>query len=275
MSEPVNGLGVGLGVSSVINLAQITVHPVQTVGAPQVLWTAQSVLRLAPGQTRVVYANYVDSNGERVGAVDVAELVAGTDYQVNDEADGSGFDYTSAPSVSVSGVAEATRMAITLGSTAVGALYVTLLQVRGKPLRVYDAVTVEKADTDSQAAYEKRSVELDLAMQPDPTFAQSYCEYLVGRFATPSLMAATVTIRDRAVFGSANVFGLELFDKVIVNDEHVGLETVGHWIRAISVEIVRRRWEVVLHLEAADERKYWLLGRAGFGRLDSETRLAF
>jgi hypothetical protein len=181
------GMTVGLGVDQIINLAQIAVYPVETVGSLQTLWTARSTLRLAPGEERIVYAPFHDANSERVGAVGVVEPAAGTDYTVNDRPDGSGFDYTSDPAFSIDTVIEATRAEFTLGNTATGPLYVTLLQIRGKPIRTYDPVVIEEADSTSQDAYEVRAVMLDLPMQPDPVFAQSYGEYLIGRFKTPFL----------------------------------------------------------------------------------------
>ena len=70
-TNPPNDITVRLDMAQLVNLVQITVYPVETVGSPAVLWTAHTVLRLAPGQTRVLYAPFHDDNGERVAAVDV------------------------------------------------------------------------------------------------------------------------------------------------------------------------------------------------------------
>lgn len=275
MTTPLEDLTIVLDVNGVTNLAQVTVYPVETVGSVQVLWTARTVLRLAPGQTRVVYAPFRDENGERVGAVDVVTPVADTDYTVSEFSDGSGVDYTTAPSFSIGVAVEATRAKITLGNTAIGPLYMTLLQVRGKPLRTYDPVTVEQSDAASQAAYDTRALALDLPMQADPVFALSYAQYLVGRFKSPALSADRLTMRDRDVIGAVNVFGLDLLDKVVINEAASGADGLQHWIRAIGYDLSPGGFAVTLHLERADDRQYWLLGRPGYGALDSETRLGF
>ena len=275
MTTPLEDLTVVLDVTSVTNLAQVTVYPVETVGSVQVLWTARTVLRLAPGQTRVVYAPFRDENGERVGAVDVVTPVANTDYTVSEFSDGSGVDYTTAPSFSISVDVEATRARITLGNTAIGALYMTLLQVRGKPLRTYDPVTVEESDAGSQAAYDTRALALDLPMQADPVFALSYAQYLIGRFKAPALSADRLTVRDRDVINTVNVFSLDLLDKVVVHETATGASGLQHWIRAIACDLSPGGFTVALHLERADDRQYWLLGTAGYGALDSQTRLGF
>jgi hypothetical protein len=275
MSEPVDGLTVTMAVAPVINLAQVTVYPVETLGAVQDIWQARSTLRIAPGQTRVVYAPFRDENGERVGAVDVIEPVATTDYLVNELSDGSGFNYTNSPSFSLATEIEATRAKFTISSTATGPLYVTLLKIRGKPIRVWDPIVVEESDSASQAAYEVRAAALDLPMQDDPVFAQSYAEYLIGRFKDPFLLADQVLVRAREKVGNVNVFSLDLMDKVIVNETQSGATMLQHWIRGVEYDLTAQTFTVILRLERADERQYWLLGKQGYGELGAATRLGF
>lgn len=272
-AAPLDALDVALDAEGVINHAQVTVYPVETVGSPQVLWTARTVLRVAPGQTRTIYAPFHDENGARVGALDVVEPVAVTDYAVNDRADGSGFDYTSSPHFALSAEIEATRAAITLTNTAIGPLYVTRLHVRGKPIRVHDPITLDVGDVTSQVDYEGRALALDLPMQPDPVFGQAYAEYLVGRYKTPALAAVRLRIRDRARIGGVSIFGVGLMDKVIVSDAALGLSAAAHWVYAVEYELAAGCFTVTLFLERADERRYALLDRTGYAELGSTTRL--
>lgn len=272
-AAPLDALDVALDAEGVINHAQVTVYPVETVGSPQVLWTARTVLRVAPGQTRTIYAPFHDENGARVGALDVVAPLAVTDYAVNDRADGSGFDYTSSPHFALSAEIEATRAAITLTNTAIGPLYVTRLHVRGKPIRVHDPITLDVGDVTSQVDYEGRALALDLPMQPDPVFGQAYAEYLVGRYKTPALAAVRLRIRDRARIGGVSIFGVGLMDKVIVSDAALGLSAAAHWVYAVEYELAAGCFTVTLFLERADERRYALLDRTGYAELGSTTRL--
>lgn len=272
-AAPLDALDVALDAEGVINHAQVTVYPVETVGSLQVLWTAQTVLRVAPGQTRTLYAPFHDENGVRVGALDVLAPVATTDYAVNDRADGSGFNYTNSSHFALSAAIEATRAAITLTNTAIGPLYVTRLQVRGKPIRVYDPITLDVGDASSQADFEERALALDLPMQPDPVFGQAYAEYLVGRFKTPALAATRLRVRDRAPIGGVSIFGVGLMDKVIVSDAASGLSAAAHWVYAVEYDLAAGGFSVTLFLERADERCYALLDRAGYAELGSTTRL--
>jgi hypothetical protein len=274
-TSPLEDLEVVLGVDRVVNLAEITVYPVETVGAAQVIWTARTVLRLAPGQTRVIHAPFRDDNGERCGAVEVIAPVATTDYLVNDQPGGTGFNYTNSPHFGISNSIEATRATITLSNTAIGPLYVTKLQVRGKPIRVYDPITIEEEDAGSQDLYEKRALALDLWMMPDPVFGQAYAEYLVGRYKAPALAAARLGVRDRDVIAGVNIFSLDLMDKVLASDPATGLSEAAHWIRAVEYDLQPGGYAVTLHLERADDRKYCLLDREEFAELGTNSRLGF
>ena len=47
MSDPLSGLEVISGVDRLVNVAQLTVYPLETAGALQAIWTARGVLRVA------------------------------------------------------------------------------------------------------------------------------------------------------------------------------------------------------------------------------------
>lgn len=275
MTDPVNRLDVGIGMEQVVNRAQVTVYPVETIGSLQVIWTARTTLRLAPGETRVVYALFRDSVDERCGAVDVASLTATTDYLVYENSDGSGFNYTSDPAFSISMDVEATRAKLTLENSAIGNLYVTHLQIRGKPLEAYDPLTIEEEDTTSQTAYEVRAWALNLPMLTDPVFGKTYAEYLISQFSEPALAAARLVVRNRPTINGVSVFSLDIMDEVRVSDAQTGLSGVDHWVRAVEYDLDRGRYDVTLHLERADNQKYWLLGKVGYSELGSTTRLGF
>ncbi len=272
MSDPLNALDVSLDVDRIVNLAQITIYPVETAGAVQVIWTAWDDLHIAPGTTRVIYGNFRDDNGERVGATGVVAPVSGTDYIY----EYNGIDVTAWAVLTVTATIEATRVKWELENTSGWAtLDVTTLQVRGKPTRVYDPISFEKVDSTSQTTYEVRAQRFDLAMQPDLNFAQSYTEYLIGRFAEPMLVASRIVIQDRPVIEGVNVFSLGLMDKVNVTDAETGLSGAGHWIRAVEYDILAGgNFTATFHLERADDRVYCFLDKAGYCELDS-VRVGF
>lgn len=271
--DPIASLAVALDAGRVINQVQVIVHPVETVGAPGDLWTARTTLRLAPGETRTLAALFRDASGTRCGGVNVVAPQAGTDYTLNERADGSGFDYTHSPSVTVSAAVEATRAVITLVNNAIGPLYVTSLRVRGQPLVAYDPIVFECSDPASQDAYQIRTETWDLALQADAVFGEALASYLIRRRAHPALQAEVLRVRNRAGLDGGHVFGVELLDKVRVSDSQSGLDGVDHRVRRVAYRLDDDGWEAALYLEAADALAGWLLDEPGYSLLEINTRL--
>ncbi|MBN1200611.1 MAG: hypothetical protein JXJ20_02025 [Anaerolineae bacterium] len=274
-NHPVDDLVMQIGIETVVNQAQVKIYPVETIGTAQVLWQSHVSYKIEPGESRVIYANYHDDAGERCGAVNVVTPVAGTDYEVNEYSNGSGFNYTYSSSFDIDVEKEATRTRITLSSTAIGPLYVTKLQVRGKPVITYDPIVIEEEDTGSQGSYQVRQRVFDLPMQSDLAFGQALAGYVIGRYKEPFLYADRVVIRNRDVINGVRLWNLGILDKIEVSDEQTGANALGHWIRAVEYRASAQGFEIVLHLERADDTQYWLLGVNGYGALGSQTRLGF
>jgi hypothetical protein len=272
---PLDDLVVGLDIDSVINVAQVMVYPVETIGTATTLWQSQTVLRLAPGETRVIYALFRDSNGERCGAVNVIAPVANTDYTVNEKQDGTGFDYTLSSSFSLSTSTEATRMAITLTNNAIGPLYVTLLKVRGKPIITYDPLVFEKSDVSSQETYQKRVRLYDLPMQANPNFGETLAGYIIFRCKNPLLRAERLVVQGRDVLDGVNLFSLGILDLILITDSQTGLNSAAHLIHAVEYDLTTGGYTITLHLERADAYGYWRVETENYSELNIGTRLAF
>lgn len=273
--EVPDALDTALDVTRVINAAQVVTYPVEQVAAEGVLWEASSVLRLAPGETRMLSALFRDAQGTRCAAVEVAAPVPQADYRVSEFRDGSGVDYTTAPAFDLAVTVEATRARLAFTNTATGALYVQFFRLRGKPVLAQGPVISEASDAASQARYTKRAVVIDLPMQASAAFGQGLAEHVVRRYGAPAVEAPHVTFRDRDVVAGVNLYSLELMDQVSVTDTASGLDEARHRIIAIEVEAARAARQVTLWLERCDDRTYWRLGRAGRGELDHATRLGF
>ncbi|HEX3050865.1 MAG TPA: hypothetical protein VHP83_09445 [Aggregatilineaceae bacterium] len=272
-ASALSDLKFSLDINRVTNLVQVKIYPVETVGAETELWRATTTLRLAPMQQRVIHALFHDSDGERCGAVDVVAPVPTTDYLVNDAPNGSGYNYTTDPAFSIATETEATRLKITLTNNAIGPLYVTLLRVRGQPVRAYDPITIERSDSTSQAVYEKRARLYDLPMQSDLNFGELLADFLLGRSKNPALAAESLTVQNRDTLSGVNFFSLNLLDKIVITDPQTGASALAHWLRAIDYDLSTQGYTVTLHLERCDEKTYWLLGQSTYSELNTTTRL--
>ena len=260
--------------AAVINSVQATVHPPDVVGALTEIWRAHTALLLAPGSVRTVSAPFRDTNGQRVAALDVADLEMGVDVQVNARRDGRGTDWTASGAVTASMAVEATRAAITLTNASSRPLYVTLLRVRGRPIRTYDPIVVRRDDAGSQSEYGVRTLALDLAMQSDPGFADGLATYVIGQASQPALVAERLIVRDQAEIGGTNLFGVEIMDLIMVSDAQTGLSG-RHRVRAVSYVIEDGSLSAELLLERADDELYWRVETAGAGELGQTTILGF
>ncbi len=270
-NEAVKHGAIDLPVDDIVNFVKVTVYPVEIVGTARDLWTARTVLRLVPGQARVVYGPYRDELGELCAGSDVVDPVAHTDYEVNDRSDGTGFDYTEDAAFSIVTVDGGSRMQFTLTNSATGPLFVTLLKVRGKPVVARDPVTFERSNGASVGKYSLRVSSFDLLMQSDLEFGETYADFLLARLKEPGVFASSVVVEED-IYAGVNVFSLELLDRVSVSDDQSGLSGVEHLIRAVGYEISSVGCRTTLGLERA-ELSHWLLGKEDYGELGLTTRL--
>jgi hypothetical protein len=107
------------------------------------------------GGSKTIVLKFVDpATGKAAGAKDlILPLEPSTDWTANDRRDGLGTDYTYFDSLSFSVAVTASEAQISVRNTALGPLWLTKLQVRGKLITSYDPLQVTLEDTDSQAAY--------------------------------------------------------------------------------------------------------------------------
>jgi hypothetical protein len=265
----------------VYNLVNVTVHPRATAGAVDVLARTTHSIRIPSyalngTYTRTVTLYFRDSAGNVVGGTGlVLPLVAGTDYSINDRADGTGFDYTGSPSFAMGPLdVRGSEVRITFYNYATGPLYVTKLQVRGQAITVYDPLTHTQEDAASQSTYLKRGLTLDLPLSADEVFGEALAYYLLDRFKTPFTNVQQVTLHNTLVIGGVNVFSLDLFDVFSLTDSQSGISAMKCTITGIELDITAADFTLTLHAARADDRVYWNLGVAGYGELDTNTRLA-
>jgi hypothetical protein len=273
-TAPPRALSVAEDMAAVINRVQVTVYPPDVIGALTEIWRAHTALLLAPGATRTVSAPFRDTNGQRIAALDVADLEMGVDVRINTRRDEGGKDRTGACDVTASLAVEATRAAIALTNHSSRALYVTLLRVRGRPIRTYDPIVIQRDGEGSQLQHGVRTLALDLVMQSDPGFADGLAAYVIARSGWPLLAAGRLALRDQTVIGGVNVFAIEIMELIEVRDPQSTL--IGrHRVRAVEYTMEDGALGVELLLERTDDRPYWRLETVGAGELGYATILGF
>jgi hypothetical protein len=218
-----------------LNEASLTVHPRKTVTGPVVLGQITGPVAIppvrpdgSPGTIQVTLTFRDQTTGRFCGGKNViTPLAATTDYLVNDRSDGSGFNYTTSPSFSltVDNVA-ATQIVVTLKNTASGTLYATKLQCRGDALVSYDPITITKTHADvTNKLQQPRPYVQDMPFSADAGLADVLSQYLIERYNTNFLEVQQIQVDALATIDGVDTPDLELMDTILAGDPQAGMPT--------------------------------------------------
>jgi hypothetical protein len=232
--------------SAIINKFLGTVHPRKVGGAATtVLMQFQSAIRLTAGISYTVMGAYVDvANAQedaRVAGTDFQALVSGTDYAMFENADGSGANRTASLSVTVNAAGNGAQFV--LESTQDG--YVTLLQLRGRPIYDFQTLDVLAEDATSQADYGERKSTIDLIYQSDLGVGRNLMLWYLGLYkdGNGQVVGARFTIPRSAGALAARVLSLEIGDRIGLAEQVTGIAAtdpvsgadVGHFVNGIDI----------------------------------------
>jgi hypothetical protein len=155
------------------NRIDVIYHPRHEIGTISILFTMQNnQIGIAPGATRKIYCRYRDpETGRFVISLDVENLAATTDYLFNSQPDGNGINLTGAANISISMVAYVSLAVVTITNSRAAKIHLTHLQVRGKPVIIFDPVEFRYEDVSSQNTYGLRSQEVHVIGDPPSDFS--------------------------------------------------------------------------------------------------------
>lgn len=155
---------------------EVTYYPVDVSDSNEILFTLNRIGHVKPGETTYFTANYTDpeSKGQSITCIDtdVITPVSGTDYLVSYTSGDTDNAASSDLTINLTNKGSAAELEFINSNTSQD-LYLSLLQVRGKPIRLYDNVTISKGDGLTSA----RSLKVDMKYQDDPDFAESALNY--------------------------------------------------------------------------------------------------
>jgi hypothetical protein len=123
-----------------VNRLEVSLNP-RTVDAAStnVLWTLDEPIELAAGEEKTdVRGTYRDPDNldTKINGIEMTTPVRTTDWQAFQNSDGTGTNYTS--SVDVVAVFGTADVSYTIKNNAASTVFVTLLQARGKGVRIYN-----------------------------------------------------------------------------------------------------------------------------------------
>ena len=264
------------------NWLEVTFYPRAVGDAGTEIAHIESPLSIPGLGSRVFTLRYRDpSNPDGVcAATTIIQPVASTDYTGNLESDGSGEDYTSNLVVTVENLTNAAK--VTVNNTALGAVYLTLLNIRGTPLTASQPIQLRSIDGSSTAAYGIRKLTKTVAGVNDEELVQSYADWFVHNWGQPRAEYRSITFdyNEQTDAGLATYVYEPLSDTeplIITDNWTEGASTPqSYWVCGMHSVVQSGVWEVTLILENyLNMSGYWQLENAILGILDETTRLAF
>lgn len=235
-------------------------------------WTKDAPAEPGTITLRLPYLN--PDTGKYMPALSVQVPVEGTDYEVNDAQDFTGFDYTGHGLITMSIVPYGGDMEVTISNSALGTLYIRNLVVRGRRFSESSEVTITAEDSDSIAKYGRRSpYTLNLPFTVSLEFARSLANYHLSRRSTPVYRANEITFENPLPVGGIPLYSLEIGDKLAVQEyqtadtqEYV-IMGIGYTLQADGFTSIR------FAVRPVEDKTYWVLGHETLGMLNQTTRL--
>ena len=225
---------------------------------------------LPEGGTGMVMLPFVDQGTGRPAGVAsiILPLVPGTDYDVFDDADGNGYDYTSSGLITINAAVTSRGVELQIQNAALGTLYLHNLQVRGVLYVMYDSQHALIEDTDSQDDYGLQSKTFDLPYASSQIYnlAPSYGQWLIGANKDPIYRVETIEFLGKTIVGGVNIFSLDIGDLIDYSESQTEANNFSMLITAINGDWQKGRGsKLTFMVRRVDDREYWILGTSVLG----------
>ena len=188
-----------------INQIKIKTYPRHVDSASSVLFTLDNPIELQPSGTSgsevIRKISYADPSGgdAKCAGKDMITPVRSTDYLMNLQEDGGGFDLSANLTVTVVDMNGdpadfgAYGAFYKMVNTGIATGYITRLWARGTGVYFYNPVEVYINDADSVASYGVVEEKIDQKYISDSTGEEGYARLLIGREKTPRRVLHSIT----------------------------------------------------------------------------------
>jgi hypothetical protein len=256
----------------IINTVRVTTHPRvldPILGQPPTLlvYDQANVIAIAAGETKLLLGSFRDPvTGDPIGATEVQDQVAGTDYLANASQDGSGADVTSDLDVVLSIGQAGVSFSITNHNA--NTVYLTRNQLRGRGIFDHGTQQFEASDAPSVAATGEHAVAFDMPYQVDDDVGQGAADYLLAKYSPTFAQARVIAVTAREAVGLAQILTRDISDRLAIAETVSGLNSSffinGEVLDVLPSGHLRATYTLA---PAADPRAglYWILGTAILG----------
>jgi hypothetical protein len=179
-----DGLAVEYARDTLINRCKVTYDAREIGGSAVVLHAIAAPIPIPVGETLEIQGEYTDpANPDRkIGGTDFEAFTAGTDYRVWSNSDGTGVELTNFgiyATVNAGDEPGGSKVTYTITNLSFMDGWITVLQIRGKPIYFSPGVAAVYEDADSVRRYDVRPFDVSLAYQGEPERALALARHVV------------------------------------------------------------------------------------------------
>lgn len=265
--------------ADVLNSIFVKVHGrrVDPAATTQIYSLTAASSNIVPGNSITLQCAYRDPTGRfaRIGAVNVQALVSGVDYKFTQNADGTGFDYSS--SFSLVSTLGGNQAQLVFTNNGTHDAYLTTVNIYGQGVYDYEVLLAQAIDSSSQQAIGPNELTIDMTLQNDFGVGQGFADYILHLYDSPLTYVDSIEI-----FGNINatlmaaLAAIDISDRITISETISGLSSSAYYVNAIRMTVNNNRMSRVRYtLAPADQFAYWLLGIVGSSELGTTTRLAY
>ena len=260
----------------VINSVKVKSRTRKVGVSPEVLARLDNSTLVLASTSFTIGMNYADltSSGARIGGMNLIPPVRTTDFTANSAADGTGSDYTSSVSTTIS--EKGSRVEVTFTNAATVDVYIQAgAQVRGTAIRDFGEVAYTSNNTSSQSLYRYKPYTYNFETD-NVADAIAIADYIASSRGTPRGQAKSITVDPNASAALlTQCLPLTIGDRVTVTESQTNSATDYFIIsetHSMSGDV--NTWRITYGLEPAGAYLYWNLGVVGFSELDTTTVLS-
>jgi len=225
------------------------------------LWQLRSPQRFSPHSERLMDLRLVDGRDQPLGLIEFDRIVSR--FQRAPNVGGREVHNGVAAEVVQLG---ATFLRLRLANRSRHDLYLTVLQVYGKPLYRGDPIEVSAADGKGMHVFGLKRLELDLPALSDFETAQAFAEYELARRKHPRGVISALRVNARDHRPAA------LFDRIRIRESQTGHGARDYFIVGEEHHVTAggTRHEVTWTLEPADSTRFFIVDRSA---IDSQSEV--
>ena len=198
------------------NDVRITGWPRQATAANTELWKLNYIPLIGAGETLTIWAEH-NYEGDPCPASSITTPASTTDYTANTAEDGGGTDKTA--QIAITPTVYATRTKLQITNNDAGAVYLTLIRLRGTGLYAYSPVTAQESDSSSVSEYGRQTFRLGSPWLQKTDDINNHAEFAKSIFADPRKILF-VRLVERPDYQLAP----ELFERVDVSIPHLEID---------------------------------------------------